>query len=451
MSELDEKFFSENLQKINKLVHNLLISANAVPLLLYLLSAAKIFGVDTKSCLYLLAITSIASLTDYFLIKFNHHKAAVYFGLVSLEFIIAGMGMHLRIGIYMTFGLVPIMASLYYNKKLTLRLSAFSYVLMLVSLYLKFRNGGAIFYDQSRNLTFREAYIPVACGFTVEFIFITLAANMLSRRNYQILLDLMSSLYNGKKVLEDLRKTKNLFENKNKELETTQYKIIQFVAECLGSHDLFTGRHVSHTKEYVSLIAKKLRENGWYAGILDDQTIKLYSSAAFLHDIGKIHIPEGILNKVGKFTDEEFERMKSHPEEGRKLLEFLPKIDDGRFNEIAIEMAHCHHEKWNGTGYPRRIAGEDIPLCARIMAAADVLDALISQRLYKEPMSVDEAMKVFKESSGTHFEPCIAEAVIACRDTIQVIDSQFKEEESAENNKELQWWYRYHNINKEDK
>ena len=138
--------------------------------------------------------------------------------------------------------------------------------------------------------------------------------------------------------------------------------------------------------------------------------------------------------------------MKSHPEEGRKLLEFLPKIDDGKFNEIAIQMAYCHHEKWNGTGYPRRIAGEDIPLCARIMAAADVLDALISQRLYKDPMSIDDAMKVFEESKGQHFEPCIADAVIACKEEIRKIDAQFKSEESAKYNEELQWWYRYHNM-----
>ena len=165
-----------------------------------------------------------------------------------------------------------------------------------------------------------------------------------------------------------------------------------------------------------------------------------------MHDIGKIHIPEGILNKQGKFTSEEFELMKSHPEEGKRLLQVLPKIDDGRFNEIAKEMAYCHHEKWDGTGYPRGIAGKQIPLCARIMTAADVLDALISQRLYKNPKSIDQAMRVFLDSRGTHFEPCIADAVISLRDTIEKIDIDYKKKESEAYRKELEWWNNYHNM-----
>ena len=199
---------------------------------------------------------------------------------------------------------------------------------------------------------------------------------------------------------------------KNNQLAETQFKIIQFVAQCLGSHDLFTGRHIMHTQKYVEVICNELVRMGYYTEELTKKNIQLFVNAAFLHDIGKIHVPEGILNKIGKFTEEEFAMMKCHPEEGKKLLDFLPKIDDGKFNEIAKEMTYCHHEKWDGTGYPRGLVGENIPLCARIMAAADVLDALISQRLYKEPMSIDETIDVFEKSKGMHFEPCIADAVI---------------------------------------
>lgn len=197
-------------------------------------------------------------------------------------------------------------------------------------------------------------------------------------------------------------------------------------------------------KKYVEMICHKLRSDGIYTEELTDTNIDLFVTSAFLHDIGKIHIPEGVLNKPGKFNDEEFALMKCHPEEGKKLLQFLPKIDDGNFNEIAQQMAYCHHEKWNGTGYPRGIKEFEIPLCARIMVAADVLDALISKRLYKEPMTVSQAIEVFKKSSGSHFEPCIADAVINSEKLIETIDLEFKTKESLSQEKELNWWLNYH-------
>ena len=230
------------------------------------------------------------------------------------------------------------------------------------------------------------------------------------------------------------------------ELSENQFYLMEFVAQLLGSHDLFTGRHVIHTQTYVEMIAHKLRELGYYTEELSDSTINNMKAAAFLHDIGKIHIPEGILNKNGKFTQEEFELMRCHPEEGAKLIDFLPLIDDGRFNKIAEEMTLCHHEKWDGTGYPYHLKGTDIPLSARIMAAADVLDALLSRRLYKSPIPIEDAMDVFKKSSGAHFEPCIVEAVLAIQSLIDESDHNFKETEAATNEEELAWWDNYHEM-----
>lgn len=230
------------------------------------------------------------------------------------------------------------------------------------------------------------------------------------------------------------------------ELQENQFYLMEFVAQLLGSHDLFTGRHVIHTKTYVELIAKKLRELGYYADELTDETIKNMKAAAFLHDIGKIHIPEGILNKNGRFNEEEYDLMRCHPEEGAKLIDFLPLVDKGNFNKIAEEMTLCHHEKWDGTGYPYHLKGNEIPLSARIMAAADVLDALLSQRLYKSPMPISQALETFRQSSNTHFEPCIVEAVIALQDKVDEIDKSFKETEAATNEEELAWWDNYHEM-----
>ena len=237
-----------------------------------------------------------------------------------------------------------------------------------------------------------------------------------------------------------------LLTDKNSVLEETQSRIIQFISKILGSHDLFTGNHVNHTRTYVGIIARKLKENGHYSDVLTNEEISTYETAALLHDIGKIHIPEGILNKTGKFTPEEFQIMKIHPEEGKKLLQYLPPVSDGKFNCIAEDMCLYHHEKWDGSGYPFGISGTKIPLCARIMTAADVLDALLSRRLYKEPMTVDQAMHIFRDLSGIQFEPCISKAVLDSRTEIDSFDSYFKGEEEQNNLSELEWWKRYHDY-----
>ena len=159
-----------------------------------------------------------------------------------------------------------------------------------------------------------------------------------------------------------------------------------------------------------------------YTDVLTEENIQLYVNTAPLHDLGKIRVPDQILLKPSRFTPEEFERMKTHSLEGYNLIdENLSGVESDEFLEIAKIMALYHHEKWNGTGYPNSVKGTDIPLCARIMAAADVLDALLSKRQYKDAMTIEQAMDIFRESSGSHFEPCIVDAVLACEDSIREV------------------------------
>ncbi len=136
--------------------------------------------------------------------------------------------------------------------------------------------------------------------------------------------------------------------------------------------------------------------------------------AAPLHDIGKIHIPDAVLNKPGKLTEEEFEIMKTHTTAGQELLiRAKEEIGESEYLNMAVEMAAYHHEWWNGKGYPYGISGEEIPLCARIMAIADVFDALTSRRCYKNAMPFEKAYAIIREESGTHFDPAVAEAFFA--------------------------------------
>ncbi|MCM1328696.1 MAG: HD domain-containing protein [Ruminococcus sp.] len=193
-----------------------------------------------------------------------------------------------------------------------------------------------------------------------------------------------------------------------------QSGMIAFMAEVVESRDDNTGGHIRRTAEYVKSIAEEMKRRGTYAGVLTEQYLKDMTVAAPLHDIGKIHIPDAVLNKAGKLTDEEFAVMKTHTTAGEKLLVHAKEeLGESDYLNTAIEMAAYHHEWWNGKGYPYGISGEEIPLCARIMAVADVYDALISKRCYKNAMPIEKACAIIREESGTHFDPEVVAAFFA--------------------------------------
>jgi HD-GYP domain-containing protein (c-di-GMP phosphodiesterase class II) len=197
-------------------------------------------------------------------------------------------------------------------------------------------------------------------------------------------------------------------------IQKMQNVMITEFAELVEARDKNTGDHIKKTAEYVEAIAKELRAEGKFKGILNNGYISKLKQAAPLHDIGKIAVSDLILNKNGKLTDEEFAIMKSHTTEGGKILKKIvhdagDTFDAGYLNE-SIEMASYHHEKWDGTGYPNHLKGEEIPLSARIMAVADVFDALIAERVYKKGFPYEKAMAIITEGAGKHFDPVIVEA-----------------------------------------
>ena len=196
-----------------------------------------------------------------------------------------------------------------------------------------------------------------------------------------------------------------------------QSGMITFMAEVVENRDDNTGGHIRRTAEYVAGIAKKLKTQGKYSDILTDRYISDMVIAAPLHDIGKIHIPDAVLNKPGRLTEEEFEVMKTHTTAGEELLlHAKAELGESEYLNMAVEMAAYHHEFWNGKGYPYGISGEEIPLCARIMAVADVFDALTSKRCYKSAMPLEKAYAIIREESGTHFDPAVVEAFFAAEE-----------------------------------
>lgn len=210
----------------------------------------------------------------------------------------------------------------------------------------------------------------------------------------------------------------------HEQISNMQSGMIKFMAEVVENRDNNTGGHIRRTAEYVEYIAKELKRQGIYSDILTDKYMNDMVVAAPLHDIGKIHIPDTVLNKPGKLTKEEFEIMKTHSTAGEELLTHAKaELGESGYLEMAVEMAAYHHEWWNGKGYPYGISGEEIPLCARIMAVADVFDALISKRCYKNAMPLEKAYAIIREESGTHFDPAVAEAFFAASEDIRKNDT----------------------------
>jgi putative two-component system response regulator len=203
---------------------------------------------------------------------------------------------------------------------------------------------------------------------------------------------------------------KQMVEDKTREIVGLQNAVLKTMGNLVEYRDDVTGSHIERTEALLSLLIYEMLAQGVYRSILDSWDIKLLLQSAQLHDVGKIAIRDGVLLKPGPLTDDEFIEMQMHTTFGEKVIEKIQqKARESVFLTHAKIMAGTHHEKWNGTGYPRGIAGADIPLQGRLMAVVDVYDALISARPYKKPFAPAVAIGIIKEGSGVHFDPVIVD------------------------------------------
>lgn len=445
----NESFFEDNIVNVNKKVSKILFCTIPVPIVFAVFSAINIWIVPHSYSLCVFLYSTILSFLYWFLIKKDFNQLfLMYMGIFATSGFVFLLGYEGIITITVSFAFPPFITCLYYNRRITRYTTIVCFILSCVCYWTRSYRVPLVLAGAETPFYW---FVKNIIGLVIEYVFLFILTDYMATRTHNTLQKLVRSMESSEKAYRELKDSNRKVREKNNQLAETQFKIIQFVAQCLGSHDLFTGRHIMHTQKYVEVICNEMVKLGLYTNELTSKNIELFKNAAFLHDIGKIHVPEGILNKIGKFTDEEFDLMKCHTTEGKNLLEFLPMVNDGRFNEIAKQMAHYHHEKWDGSGYPNKIAGIEIPLSARIMAAADVMDALLSQRLYKEPKTIDEAIEIFESSRDSHFESCIVDAVISCKDKIAAIDAEFKNQEASTNAAEQEWWQRYHENLKENK
>lgn len=208
---------------------------------------------------------------------------------------------------------------------------------------------------------------------------------------------------------------------RTRRISQIQEQVIMGMATLIETRDNSTGKHVKNTKTYVRMIANELKTRKLFEDILTDDYIMNVCKAAPLHDVGKIGISDAILRKPAKLTEEEYNSMKLHTVYGKQIInEIIGGVEDPEYVKIAEEIAMYHHERWDGTGYPIGLKGDDIPLCARIMALADVFDALYEERCYKEPIRpVYKIMQTLKEGMGTQFDPVITEVFLSMEQEIK--------------------------------
>ncbi len=229
----------------------------------------------------------------------------------------------------------------------------------------------------------------------------------------------------------------DMVHERTRELALVKEVTVESLANLAETRDPETGGHIKRTQNYVRVLAEHMALYPVYADVLDTETIDLLYLSAALHDIGKVGVPDSILLKPGKLTPEEFEEMKKHTIYGRDALKVAEdKLGGNSFLHYAREIAYGHHEHWDGTGYPLHLSGTDIPLSARLMALADVYDALISRRVYKPPFPHSKSVAIIKEGRGTHFDPDVCDAFMELNEVFRRIAleyADFEEECNALN------------------
>lgn len=243
------------------------------------------------------------------------------------------------------------------------------------------------------------------------------------------------NLVRARNLLQDQNKNlEGLVQDRTRKLAKMQDAIIMAMASLAETRDNETGNHIRRTQNYVAALARQLKFMPRFAAELTDENIELLYKSAPLHDIGKVGIPDNILLKPGKLTSEEFEVMKLHTNYGRETILSVERYlgESNEFLRFAREITYSHQEKWDGSGYPENLSGDAIPISARLMAVADVYDALISRRVYKPAFSHEEAIDIMRKGRGSHFDPDILDVFLKITDEFKEIAMRYQESEAGE-------------------
>ena len=395
---LPNKILIENEKQANHVVAKVMRITCLIFTFIYILDLIDIFVVNLtimiiayigSSALLLLPtlLVDVLKKEDNYIKYINVIAAAIFTTLLSIT-----LTYHVVV-IYV----YPIaIASLYFSKQLNILATRLTVAGVSVGQL------AAFYLDTLQDDNFQELHSVVIWGiFPRALILIAIAAifTMLSGRTANLLSTLL---------------------HKEEQLSHTHNEMVMGFATLVENKDGSTGGHVKRTTTYVKLLAEALRNRGIYQEELNDEYLENLYRAAPMHDIGKIAVPDAVLQKPGKLTDEEFEIIKTHTLKGGNIIkETFGHLENEQYTHMAYEVARHHHEKWNGKGYPDGLKQKEIPLCARIMAIADVFDAVSEKRCYREAMPLEKCFEIIQEGSGQAFEPQLVEVFLDIRDQVR--------------------------------
>lgn len=394
------EYFVQNELKINRVAARSFSLITLVPYIVLLMVHVGLFNFSMILAAIGAVFSTILSVIFYIFSKKQHSsKGFKYFLCISIQAIMFIYSADCDMDITVFYMLSPIVALFYFNP----RLEIVTCILSMISMM-----GGVII---QAPVTVMELYHDVT---PFMFVLTTGGAHLMEMFSVSCLLYIICTYS---------RKLINTVNKRNEEIEMIQNNLAYSFADMIESRDGTTGEHVKRTSKIVALLVEQIAKNsGIYDEKLTNRELQLIAMSAPLHDIGKLKVPDIILSKPGKLTPEEFDIIKTHPSEGAKIInKTMSNIEDPVYVGIAHDMALYHHEKWNGSGYPNGLSGKNIPACARIMAVADVFDALCSKRSYKKPMTIDEAYVIMNESKGSHFEPILVEILNNLRNEMEKI------------------------------
>lgn len=390
----------ENEKQANRIVAMVMRITFAVFTIIYLLDVVGVFIVNLTIMTFAYICGGVLLLLPTLLVDILKQEKR-YIKYVN---IICAILFVMLVTITLTYHVVVIyvypiaIASLYFSKKLNILATGLTVIGVSIGQILAFQ------LDIVTDDNFTEMYRMIVYGVIPRaLILIAIAAifTMLCGRTTALLSNLLGA---------------------KEELSLYHEEMIMGFATLVENKDGSTGGHIRRTTTYVRLLAEELRKRGFYQETLTEEYVENLCKAAPMHDIGKISVPDVILQKPGKLTAEEFERMKQHTISGGKIIqETFGHLTNKEYTQMAYEVAHFHHEKWNGKGYPEGLKRKEIPLCARIMAVADVFDAVSEKRCYRDALPLEKCFEIIAEGSGQDFEPILVEVFLDIRAKVEKV------------------------------
>ena len=394
---------NENEKQANRIVAKVMGTTFLIFTVIYLLNVCDVFVIRDSIMNTAYLCSSILLLLPAiltYLLKLDR-RCVKYINVVAAALFVMLLCTTLTYHVVVIYVYPIAIASLYFSK----RLNIIATVLTVTGVFLG--QLAAFYMDTLQDDNFTVLYDTVLWGIIPRAMVLTAVAvifTMLCERTVSLLSNLTAA--SGK-------------------LSRYHEEMVMGFATLVENKDGSTGGHIKRTTMYVKLLAEELKHRGYYEEELTPDYIKNLCMAAPMHDVGKISVPDVILQKPGRLTAEEYERMKQHAESGGKIVqETFGHLGNEQYARTAYEVARHHHEKWNGKGYPDGLKRKEIPLCARIMAVADVFDAVSEKRCYREAMPLDKCFGIIQEGSGQDFDPVLVEVFLDIRDKVELIHAE---------------------------